>query len=121
MDNKIIFKNKSLPDILSDIYDNSINTNKEIKELIDSLTPLITSPSEAIMLVPLISNYMNTKVKNDENLIKMANIIQRSVDSNKVSEGSMMLPDSEMEAIYVIAQEMEKNKKELLLENDTQR
>lgn len=114
-----VFKDKTLSDIMSDIYDNAEQTANDIKELIASLTPMITTASEAVMLVPLIAKYMETKVKNDENLIKMSAIIQRSLDNaDKInSDGNLLLSDNEMEGIFLIAKEMEAGKK-LLLENE---
>jgi len=114
-----VFKDKTLSDIMSDIYDNAEQTANDIKGLISSLTPMITSASEAVMLVPLIAKYMETKVKNDENLIKMSAVIQRSLDNaDKINnDGNLLLSDGEMESIFLIAKDMEKGKK-LLLENE---
>jgi len=51
--NTRIFKDKKFSDILEEIYDNSVKKEKRIKALIRELSPLITSPEEAVVVVPL--------------------------------------------------------------------
>ena len=75
----IVFNKKTFSSILKDIYDNSCKTEKHITELITTLQPLIKSPGDAVILVPLIKEYLEVKVKNDEHLVKMAAIVQRAV------------------------------------------
>ena len=77
----IVFGKKSFSDLLNDIYKNNKSTEKQISDLILSLKPFINSPGEAIMIVPLIKEYMDVKVKNDEHLVKMASVIQRAITS----------------------------------------
>jgi len=84
--NQVIFKDKTFSSLLEDIYKNANRKEKEIKSLIDQLKPMIQEPGDAMMLVPLLKEYMEIAVKNDEALIKMAGIIQRAI-SNIQGEG----------------------------------
>ena len=74
---KEIFKGKTLSDLFSEIYDNSKETKGQIKALISELKPLIENIGDATLLVPMIKEYMEIGVKNDEHLIKLATVIQR--------------------------------------------
>lgn len=74
---KEIFKGKTLSDLFSEIYDNSKNTQSQVKGLIGELKPLIENIGDATLLVPMIKEYMEIGVKNDEHLIKLAQVIQR--------------------------------------------
>lgn len=74
---KIIFKKKSLSDLFGEIYDNSANTRRQLKELISELTRLVETPADAQRLVPLIKEYMELGLKNDDQLVKLATIVQR--------------------------------------------
>lgn len=74
---KEIFKGKSLSDLFSEIYDNSKETKGQIKGLIGELKPLIENIGDATLLVPMIKEYLEIGVKNDEHLIKLAQVIQR--------------------------------------------
>ena len=75
--NKEIFKGKSLSDLFGEIYDNSKETKSQVKALIGELKPLIENIGDATLIVPMIKEYMEIGVKNDEHLIKLATVIQR--------------------------------------------
>ena len=93
-----IFGSKKFSDLLKDIYDNQKKKDRQINLLIADLKPLIKNISDAAILVPVIKDYMEVSVKNDEHLVKMAAVIQRMV-SNKNEEGNSFLTDEEKEAL----------------------
>lgn len=74
---KEIFKGKTLSDLFGEIYDNSKETKGQVKSLINELKPLIENIGDATLIVPMIKEYMEIGVKNDDALIKLATIIQR--------------------------------------------
>ena len=74
---KTIFRDKTLSDLFGEIYDNSISTKQQVKGLIQELKPLIENIGDATLIVPMIKEYMEIGVKNDEHLIKLATVIQR--------------------------------------------
>ena len=74
---KEIFKGKTLSDLFEEIYNNSKETKSQVKGLIGELKPLIENIGDATLLVPMIKEYMEIGVKNDEHLIKLATVIQR--------------------------------------------
>jgi hypothetical protein len=74
---KEIFKGKTLSDLFGEIYDNSKETKGQVKALIGELKPLIENIGDATLIVPMIKEYMEIGVKNDDALIKLATIIQR--------------------------------------------
>lgn len=83
--NKVLFKGKTLSDLLGEIYDNSAKTRKQLRDLIKELTNLVLTPSDAQRLVPLIKEYMELGIKNDDQLVKLATIVQR-LESGKQSD-----------------------------------
>ncbi len=74
---KEIFSGKTLSDLFGEIYDNSKETKGQVKALIGELKPLIENIGDATLIVPMIKEYMEIGVKNDEHLIKLATVIQR--------------------------------------------
>jgi len=74
---KEIFAGKNLSDLFEEIYSNSRETKSQVKSLIGELKPLIENIGDATLLVPMIKEYMEIGVKNDEHLIKLATVIQR--------------------------------------------
>jgi hypothetical protein len=102
---RIIFKDKTFSSILEDIYKNSKKKEGQIKSLIEELKPLIGSMGDAISVVPLIKEYLEIGVKNDEQLIKMAAIIQRAMTTSGNDNGDL-LTDDEINQLTKMAEEM---------------
>jgi hypothetical protein len=77
-----IFGDKKLKDLFQEIYNNQKKKEKQISSLIDELKPMIESIGDATLVVPLLKEYLEIGVKNDEQLIKMATIVQSCVSNN---------------------------------------
>lgn len=80
-----LFEGKSLSDLFKEIYDNSVEKKNQIKDLIASLAPLVEGIGDATLLVPLIKEYLEIGVKNDEQLVKLAQLVQRLEASKKTT------------------------------------
>ena len=80
-----IFEGKSFSDLLKEIHTNSKKKEKQINSLIAQLT----------ILVPLIKDYLDVGIKNDDALIKMAGIIQRAMNRTESEGGDFNLSDEE--------------------------
>ena len=85
---KEIFKGKSLSDLFGEIYDNSKDTRTQVQGLIRELKPLIENIGDATLIVPMIKEYMEIGVKNDDALIKLATIIQRIESAQAKGDGN---------------------------------
>ena len=83
--NEEIFKGKTFSSLMEDIYTNSKNKEEQITELIMQLQPMIKNFGDATIIVPLIKEYLDVAVKNDEQLIKLASIVQRGILAAKTS------------------------------------
>jgi seryl-tRNA synthetase len=67
---------------MKDIYSNSSKKDRQINMLIGELRPLIKNIGDATVIVPLIKEYIEVGVKNDEHLVKLAAVVQRLVSTN---------------------------------------
>ena len=106
--NQIIFDNKSFSDLLKEIHKNQSKKAKQLASLISELRPLITSLGDATVVVPLIKEYMEISVKNDDQLIKMAAIVQRlSTGASTTGDGGM-LTEEEITQLQEVADEIAK-------------
>ena len=81
---RTLFKDKTFSDVLEEIYNNSKKKDKQITALIGELKPLVENIGDATLVVPMIANYLEIGVKNDEMLVKMLTIVQR-MDNAKAS------------------------------------
>ena len=105
-----VFEGKSLSDVFEDIYNNSATNKKQLDILIKEIVGFIKDGDTAVQLIPAIKEYLEIKVKNDEQLVKMASIVQRLVSSeSKGSESEFGLSEKEKEqlvgSIEKVAQE----------------
>ena len=104
---KEIFKGKTLSDLFGEIYDNSKETKGQVKGLIGELKPLIENIGNATHIVPMIKEYMEIGVKNDEALIKLATIIQR-IESAQAKGDSDGFDFSELQDLLDEQEQIEK-------------
>jgi hypothetical protein len=73
---------------MSDVYHNSKKKDRQLNQLISQLQPLIKKASDAMVIVPLIKEYMDVAVKNDDHLIKLAAIVQRYISTKQTISGA---------------------------------
>jgi hypothetical protein len=95
-----IFEGKTFQDLTKDIYENTTKRKVQIDLLISEIHGFITTIDDVVMVAPIIKEYMETAVKNDEHLVKLAGVLQRIISkSNGVDDESMLLSDSEKEEL----------------------
>jgi len=94
-----IFGKKKFSDLLKEIYDNQKKKEVQITALIGELKPLINDIGDATLIVPLIKEYMELGIKNDEQLVKMATIVQRALASNKSEEEGFGMTEEEKQQL----------------------
>lgn len=109
--NITLFGKKTFADLLKEIHTNSSNKEKEIRIMIEQLKPFITSAGDAVIIVPLIKDYLDISVKNDDLLIKMAGIVQRAMNSSS-NEDSMLISDAEKEMLFESIQQLNNKSEE---------
>jgi hypothetical protein len=96
---KVIFGKKTFSTLLEDIYSNSKNKEKQLSAMIAQLKEFINEPGDAVMIVPLLKEYLEISVKNDDALIKMAGIVQRAMTTNNTNDEGL-LSDRDKELLF---------------------
>ena len=105
-DNKEIFEGKTFQDLTKDIYENTTKRKVQIDLLISEIHGFIQTIDDVVMVAPIIKEYMDTAVKNDEHLVKLAGVLQRIISkSSNGDEESMLLSDSEKEELMATLQD----------------
>ena len=115
-----LFKGTNFSDLMKDIYHNSKKKSRQIDTLIKSLEPMIKNTGDATVIVPMIKDYLEVSVKNDDALVKLAAVCQRLVSaSGKDDEGNEYgLTDEERARLLEEAEaEIEKLKPETEVAN----
>ena len=101
---KLVFGKKKFADLLEEIYNNQKRREAQVTALISELKPMVTDIGDATLIVPLIKEYMEIGVKNDDALIKMATLVQRALNST-TEDGGLGISDEEKSQLL---EEMEK-------------
>ena len=91
---KTVFGNKKFSDLLEEIYNNQKRREAQVTALISELKPMVSDIGDATLIVPLIKEYMEIGVKNDDALIKMATLVQRALNSTS-EDGGLGISDEE--------------------------
>jgi hypothetical protein len=103
--NDEIFKGTSFADLMHDVYHNSKKKDRQINQLISQLQPLIKNASDATIIVPLIKEYLDVAVKNDDHLVKLTAIVQRYISTSQTITGvDSLLSDGEKQQLIDLAQ-----------------
>ena len=102
-----VFDGKSLSDVFKDIYDNTEKNRQQLDVLTRELVSFIKDGDTAVQIVPMLKEYLEINVKNDDQLVKIAAIVQRLVasESKGGSEDSFGLSDSEKEQLMKAVEE----------------
>jgi hypothetical protein len=116
-----IFEGKTLSDVFKDIYDNSKTNKQQLEVLMKEVVGFIKDGDTAVQIIPMLKEYLEINVKNDEQLVKLATIVQRITAAEKrVSDSGeeFGLSDREkqqlMDAIESDVQELQTKQDEVL-------
>ena len=105
----LIFGKKKFSDLLEEIYKNQKRREDQVSSLISELKPLVQEIGDATLIVPLIKEYLEIGVKNDEQLIKMATIVQRAIQ-NQGDDGSLGISEEEKAQLLQEIDKLNNNK-----------
>ena len=106
-DEQELFKGKSFSSLLKDIYTTTKNKEKQINVLISELKPLVKNIGDATIIVPLIKDYLEIGVKNDEHLVKTAAVVQRAMTRQETGGGEFQLTDDEKQQLLDTMNDMD--------------
>ncbi|MBT4207364.1 hypothetical protein HOE22_03370 [Candidatus Woesearchaeota archaeon] len=112
-----IFDGKSLSSLFKDIYNNTQHNRKQLDVLTRELVQFIKDGDTAVQMVPMIKEYLEINVKNDDQLVKMASVVQRliSAEGRVGSEDEYGLSEEEKTQLL---SGMEDTIKDLQVESD---
>jgi hypothetical protein len=78
MANKVIvYKDKTLEDLFEEIHKNSKQKNIQINGIIADMKNKVENMSDILKVAPILKDYIDVGVKNNEHIIKLTGIIQR--------------------------------------------
>tara|TARA_R110000765_G_scaffold387417_1_gene479531 strand:+ start:277 stop:660 length:384 start_codon:yes stop_codon:yes gene_type:complete len=87
----IIFDDKTLSDVFKDIYKNTDSKREQINTFVTKLVRQIRTPEDAAVISPIIKDFMDCNVRNDEHIVRIAQIAQRAIAIGTKAVGSAEL------------------------------
>jgi hypothetical protein len=101
-----LYKGKSFASLCKDIVGNSEEKKQQLDVLITDLKDMIKTVNDAVTIVPLLKEYFDAGIRNDEQLIKLAAIVQRlmadRVGAESDSNGGILTDDEKKQLMSVI-------------------
>lgn len=94
-----LYKGKKYSNLLKDVVINSEQKKDQIDILVSDLRSMIKTPNDAIVIVPLIKDYLDVSVRNDEQLVKLAAIVQRLVSNDNKGTEEVGLSEEERQQL----------------------
>ncbi len=82
-----LFKGKNLSSLFEDIYNNQLSKKTKISSLIEELKKMIRHAGDVASIGPILSSLIDSSVKNDDQLTKLATIAIKIIAAEKKSEG----------------------------------
>ncbi len=100
---KEIFAGKTFASLAKDIYFNSSKKSAQIEQLITDLSKMIKDAGSATVIAPMIKDYLDVGIKNDDQLVKLSAVLQRflngSGDESSSGDSVGSLTQSEKEEL----------------------
>ena len=93
--NDTIFEGKTLSDMFSDVYKNTNTKREQINSFVASFVKMIRTPEDAAVLGPVIKDFLEVNVKNDEHIVRLVQIAQRLVSVSTKNVDTGLLSDAE--------------------------
>ena len=106
--NTEIFKGKTIAKLMEEAYKDKNDKSSQLRSMINQLKDLINDGGDAVMMVPLIKEYMDLLIKNDDTIIKILTIIQKieAVSLRAQEENGGMMSDKDKELLFASLEDL---------------
>ena len=96
----VIFDDKTLSDVFKDIYKNTESKREQINTFVTKLVRQIRTPEDAAVISPIIKDFMEVNVKNDEHIVRIAQIAQWAIAiGTKAASSTELLTEEEKQQL----------------------
>lgn len=76
-DDIVMYGNVTMADLIKEAHEVTQDKRLKIMGIVERISPMITNISDAALLSPIISSFLDVSVKNDDQLIKLIQSVQR--------------------------------------------
>ena len=113
-----LFPGKNLSGLFQEIYNNQVNKKQKISALIDELKKMVRHAGDMAVIGPLIRDLIESSLKNDDHLLKLATIAQRLIvaENKSIGEAGFLSEDEKQQLLS----QLEETQKEIERVDDLQ-
>jgi hypothetical protein len=108
-----IYKGKTFGSLCKDIVTNSAEKRTQLDILVTDLRGMMKTLADAVTVVPMLKDYLDAGIRNDEQLIKLAAIVQRMIANRAGPDGegggAMLLTEEEKKQLMAAVEEAAKS------------
>lgn len=103
-------------DLLRDIYTNTDETRQNIGDVLQQLVGFMKSSDEAVVLMQHLTNLIDSRIKNDDILVKVAAIVSRIIQKTPAKDAgaSALITDEEKEQLLREVDDLMNTKKSVV-------
>ena len=96
-----LFPGKNLSGLFQEIYNNQVNKKQKISALIDELKKMVRHAGDMAVIGPLIRDLIESSLKNDDHLLKLATIAQRLIvaETKSIGEDGFLSEDEKQQLL----------------------
>ena len=95
-----IFGDKNFSDLSQEIYENSKLKKTQIELLVQEVHGYIQGIEDIAIVGPILKELLDVGVKNDDNLLKLASVIQRIMSKHQIDDSDVgLLSEDEKEEL----------------------
>ena len=100
--NKEIFKGKTIAKLMEEAYKDKKDKQEKLSGLIMQLKDMINDSGDAVMMVPLIKEYMDLSIKNDDVLLKLLGIIQKieAIGAKAIEDNGGVMSERDKQLLF---------------------
>jgi hypothetical protein len=112
-----LFKGKNLSDLFKDIYVNQLSKKNKISEQIDFVRSLIKDGKDLSHIGNVLTDLINASIKNDDQLVKLAAVVQKIITAERKSDmDNGLLTEEEKQQLLLSVDEILEDTKKIELE-----
>jgi siroheme synthase (precorrin-2 oxidase/ferrochelatase) len=98
---QLIFKGKTIGNLIEDVYNQQQNQRDFIKQEIERLVDMISTPGEAIVLAPMVKDMFDSSLKNDDVLVKVLQLFQKAAEKQQqAKDDGGLLSEKDIEQLF---------------------
>ena len=88
-----------MADLFREIYTRSENRKNQLDVVLSDIQKHITDKNDALIFLPRIKEFMDVGVKNDEQLVKLAAVVQKMITLKEGGSDGEILSEEEKEQL----------------------